>query len=112
MGVIKFKKRDKNRFRKVYPYLRRKPVNETILEGSADIQVGFIEYVNTDTGVYTFTTSFTTVPIITAIAVETLAGTDANINVYIEAVTLSNVTIRVSDENFTGHVHLHAITAS
>jgi hypothetical protein len=112
LGVIKFRKRNKNRFRKVYPFLRRKPVYETILEGSANIEVGYIDYSNTDVGTYTFTSTFTSAPIVTATAVETPAGTDANINVYIEAVTTSNVTIRVSDANFIGRVHLHAITAS
>ena len=112
MGVIKFRKRNKNRFRKVYPFLRKKPIYETILEGSANIEVGFIDYNNTDTGTYTFTSTFTTVPIVTATSVETVGGTDANVNVYIEAITINNVQIRVSDSNFIGRVHLHAISAS
>jgi len=112
LGVIKFKKRNKNRFRKVYPFLRRKPVYETILEGSANIEVGFIDYSNTDTGTYTFTSTFTTVPIITATSVETVGGSGANVNVYIEAITTTNVQIRVGDANFIGRVHLHAISAS
>tara|TARA_Y100001938_G_C7971926_1_gene369768 strand:+ start:297 stop:635 length:339 start_codon:yes stop_codon:yes gene_type:complete len=112
MGVIKFKRRDKNRFRKNYPYLRRKPVYETILEGNANIEVGVIDYNNTDTGTYNFTTTFTSIPTITATSVETVGGTAGNVNVYVESVSLGSVTIRVSDANFIGRVHLHAISSS
>ena len=112
MGVIKFRKRNRNRYRKVYPFLRRKPIYETILEGSANIEVGYIDYSNTDTGTYNFTSTFTTVPIVTATSVETPGGSSANVNVYIETITLSEVQIRVSDANFIGRVHLHAISSS
>jgi len=66
LGVIKFRKRNRNRYRKVYPFLRRKPIYETILEGSANIEVGFIDYSNTDTGIHYFLSTFTTVPTVTA----------------------------------------------
>jgi hypothetical protein len=100
--------RDKNRFRKVYPYLRRKPVLETI-GSNVDVEVGIITYNKTDVGTHTFTTSFSTIPTITAIAVETAGGTPANVNVYVESVDLGAVQIRVSDTNFVGSVHFHAI---
>ena len=112
MGVIKFRKRNRNRYRKAYPFLRRKPIYETILEGSANIEVGYIDYSNTDTGTYNFTSTFTTVPIVTATSVETPGGSSANVNVYIETITLTEVQIRVSDANFIGRVHLHAISSS
>jgi len=101
-------KRDKNRFRKVYPYLRRKPVFETI-GSNVDVEVGIINYNNTDVGTHTFTTSFKTIPTITAVAVETSGGTPANVNVYVESVDLASVQIRVSDAKFVGSVHFHAI---
>ena len=112
MSGIKFKQRDKNRFRKVYPFLRRKPVYEQLLSGNAVIEVGSITYNNTDTGTYSFTSTFTTIPTITATAVEVDPGSSGNVNVYIESVSLSSVTIRVSDSNFIGKVHLHALSAS
>jgi hypothetical protein len=108
-------KRDKNRFRKTYPYLRRKPVLETVLGGTSnveDIEVGIINYNKTDVGSHTFTTSFTSVPTITAIVVETAGGSPANVNVYVELVDLGSVQIRVSDASFVGSVHFHAISAS
>jgi hypothetical protein len=108
-------KRDKNRFRKTYPYLRRKPVFETVLGGGSsigEIEVGIISYNKTDVGTHTFTTSFSSVPTITAVAAETAGGTPANVNVYVEAVDLGSVQIRVSDANFVGNVHFHAISQS
>ena len=109
------KKRDRNRFRKIYPYLRRKPSFEIVLGGNSnieDIEVGVINYNKTDVGSHTFTTAFTSVPTITAIAVETAGGSPANVNVYVELVDLGSVQIRVSDANFVGSVHFHAISAS
>jgi len=111
MGVIKFRQRDKNRFRKIYPFLKRKPVTETILVGSANIEVGVIDYANTDTGEHSWTSTFTSVPTVTATAIED-GTTSANVNVYIELVDLTKVRIRVSDSNFVGKVHLQAIAAS
>ena len=101
-------KRDKNRFRKVYPYLRRKPVMEQV-GSNVDVEVGVISYSNTDVGTHNFTTAFKTIPTITAIAVETAGGSPANVNVYVEMVDLTAVQIRVSDANFVGDVHFHAM---
>jgi hypothetical protein len=115
VGTLKFKQKDKNRFRKVYPFLRRKPVYELVVIGDANIEVGVIDYNNTDTGTHTFTAAFISVPVITAIAVEESSmpgSTSGNINVYVSAVSTTEVTIKVSDANFVGRVHFHAILAS
>jgi hypothetical protein len=104
-------KRDKNRFRKTYPYLRRKPVFENISGGLSDIEVGIISYNKTDVGTHTFSTTFSSVPTITAIAAQTTGGSPANVNVYVELVDLNAVQIRVSDANFVGSVHFHAIAS-
>ena len=56
-------KRDRNRFRKTYPYLRRKPVFETVMSAGSNvdiIQVGVISYNETHTGSHTFATAFYT----------------------------------------------------
>ena len=105
-------KRDKNRFRKTYPYLRRKPVFENISDGLSEIEVGIINYNKTDVGTHTFSTTFNSVPTITAIAAQTTGGSPANVNVYVELVDLNAVQIRVSDANFVGSVHFHAIAPS
>ena len=104
-------KRDKNRFRKTYPYLRRKPIFEDISDGLSEIEVGIINYNKTDVGTHTFSTTFSSVPTITAIAAQTTGGSPANVNVYVELVDLNAVQIRVSDANFVGSVHFHAIAS-
>ena len=110
-------KRDRNRFRKTYPYLRRKPVFETVMTAGSNvdmIQVGVISYNETHTGSHTFATAFTKVPTITALVVENDIGTSSassgNINAFVTAVSLTSVTIEVSDSNFVGNVHFHAIS--
>jgi len=104
-------KRDKNRFRKTYPYLRRKPIFEDISDDLSEIEVGIINYNKTDVGTHTFSTTFSSVPTITAIAAQTTGGSPANVNVYVELVDLNAVQIRVSDANFVGSVHFHAIAS-
>ena len=78
------------------------------------ILVGVINYNKTHTGSHTFTTAFTKVPTITALVVEADMGTSSassgNINAFVTAVSLTSVTIEVSDSNFVGSVHFHAIS--
>ena len=114
-GIVKFKQKDRNRYRKIYPYLRRKPQYELVADGNAQIEVGTIDYNNTNTATSPFSLTFTSVPTITATAVEasSMAGyTSANVNVFVTAVSTTEVTIQVSDANFIGRVHFHAMAAS
>ena len=46
---------------------------------------------------------------ITATAESSAASLDENVNVYIENITLSSVTIRTSSSNFTGNVNVQII---
>ena len=108
MGKATFKKRDKNRFRKVYPYVRKQPVYEYCSGVPVEIEVGEIVFTNTDTGTYTFESAFESVPNITAISYDSESNSTANVNVYIHSVTTTTVTIKTSAQ-FTGKVHFHAI---
>ena len=110
MGKASFKRRDKNRFRKVYPYIRKAPVYEYCSPSDIEIEVGEISYSNSDTGTYTFTSTFLNAPMITAISYDSESNGTANINVYIDSVSTSSVTIKTSAA-FTGKVHFHAIRA-
>lgn len=103
-----FKKKDKNRYRKVYPYIRKAPVYEYCSDVPVDIEVGEISYNNTDTGSYTFTSVFGSVPMITAISYDSESNNTANVNVYVHTVTTTSVTIKTSAP-FTGKVQFHAI---
>ena len=103
------KRTDLNRQRKIYPYIRRKPIygfldkEENINIGiSAEIETAEINWSNSDSYTHTFTTSFSSIPRVVAIA------KDDNINVYVESVTLTDVTIRASAPS-SDSAYIHAI---
>jgi len=108
MGKASFKKKDKNRYRKVYPYIRKAPVYEYCSDIPVEIEVGEIIFTNTDTGTYNFTSTFLSVPMITAISYDSESNNQANVNIYIESVNRNTVVIK-SSAAFTGKVHFHAI---
>ena len=104
----KSKKRDKNRFRKVYPFLRRKPINEYVLDKSTTIEIGEVTFNDASSGSYTFSEIYDAVPNITAIAVDTESNDTANVNVFISEISQTSVTFKSSNK-FTGKVHFHII---
>ena len=105
--------RDKQRFRKVYPFLRRKPVLETIGGGgdTATIEVGAITFANESSVTHGFTTSVSSAPIITVVSVDSESNGTANVNVIITSVNTTQVVVETS-QAFTGTVHYHAIQGS
>jgi hypothetical protein len=60
MSLI-FKTRDKNRYRKTYPRVRRKPVYELVSNKPAIIEVGIVDFNNTSTGTYYYKNDFSTI---------------------------------------------------
>ena len=98
--------RDKNRFRKVYPFIRRKP--HYIPEGEVIYESGSKVVTTSDEVTITFTTTFTTAPYVTATAFDSNTNNQANVNAYIKSVSTSAVTIGFS-ASFTGQVHYNAI---
>lgn len=100
---------DLNRQRKIYPYIRRKPtfgrmdLEENVSDGiSAEIETAEISWSNSDSHTYTFTKTFSSIPRVVAIS------KDDNINVYVESVTLTDVTIRASAPS-SDSAYIHAI---
>ena len=108
MGKASFKKRDKNRFRKVYPYIRKAPVYMYCSDVPVEIEVGEISYSASDTGTYTFTSTWLSAPLITAVSYDSESTGTADVNVYVSSVSTTSVTIKTSAP-FTGKVHFHAI---
>ena len=101
---------DLNRFRKIYSFIRFKPslqtgVTEVIAES------GEITFTNSDSQTYTFTKLFTSAPFVTATAFDSAGNEDANINVFITAISTTSVTIKTS-ATFTGKVHFQAILST
>ena len=107
MASLTFKKRDKNRFKKTYPAYRRRPDNEFVPTGPFLLEIGELTFTHETSVSYTFTTAFTTTPVVTAIAVDSESNDEANINVYISSLSSTSVTFSVS-KSFTGQVHFQA----
>jgi len=102
VGATKSKKKNKNEYKKVYPYIRRRPVYTYELDKETVIETAKVYFDNTSEVTYVFTGTFVAIPSMTATAeVEDL-------NVFITSITTTSVTINTS-ESFTGYVDIHAI---
>jgi len=105
-------RRDLQRYRKVYPFYRRPPryvyTASSPLGDDVVLEVGEIVCTATDTATYNFTESFTSAPSISGIAVDTTVTGDANVNVYVDTVSTSQVIFRTS-AHFTGKISFQAI---
>ena len=117
MASTKFTKRDLNRYRKVYPYVRREPRMVLISDKEVTMEVGSIPFDSNGPVFkrYTFTENFPSVPFVTSVSIESgsPSPTDGNadVNVFVRLVTSEYVQIEVS-QKFTGAVHFHAIWIS
>ena len=104
----KFKKRNLQRWRKIYPYIRRQP--RYVLESEKEVimEVGEINFVNTHGGTHVFNQYFKEAPTVTGLSVEIPGNDSADINVFIKKVTTTELQVETSHA-FTGKVHFHAI---
>ena len=114
--VHKFFKKDQNRFRKIYRYIRKKPVYRYETESDLKIIVGKVTFTNSAGPVtYTYPTTgpesvtYTTAPIVTAISVDSESNDTANVNIFITTVSTTLVRFQASAP-FTGEVHFHIIS--
>jgi hypothetical protein len=105
-------RRDLQRFRKVYPFYRRPPryvyYASSPLGDDVVLEVGEIVCANTDSATYNFTESFTSAPSISGISLDTTVTGSANVNVYVQSVSTSQVVFRTSAP-FTGKILFQAI---
>ena len=97
MAVIR---RNKNQWRKVYPGVRRKPIYEFIQR----MEVGRLEFSNSDAEVFEFSNKYDKIPTITA----STFGSDANVSVNCTALSNSHATFQASAK-FTGEVHVQVV---
>ena len=110
MAGTTFKKKNKNRFKKVYPYIRRAPVYELVSSGKETIiEISAVVFSNSSSETYAFSESFLNAPIVTVTSLDSESNNMADVNVFITSVSTSLVTIETS-QNFTGTVHVHAIS--
>jgi hypothetical protein len=101
--------RDNNRYRKIYPFIRRKPFN--VPEGNVTYESSKESVSAVDQVTINFTTTFTSAPFVTATAYDSASNNQANVNTYIISVSTTQVVIGFSAA-FTGEVHYHAIQAA
>ncbi len=97
---------DRQRYKKVYPVFRRPPHNEYTIEGIVNIENKTVSFSNNDTITYTFETIFRNVPTVTISPL----GDPADILIYIQSVTRTQVIIKASIAN-NYSVNIHAIEA-
>jgi hypothetical protein len=103
MGIT-FRKRDFNRYRKVYgTYRRPEQFGLTAAVGqNFVIEVAEVKFINQHTANFKFTEAFRTIPVVTVVA------TSGDVNVFLTEVSQQTVTVESSGD-FTGSVFLHAI---
>lgn len=110
-----FKRRDANRFRKVYNYIRKKPVNQFVSDTGFTMVVGDVDFSNSSGPVtFTYTTAdptvvFSNVPVVTALSVDNLSNNSANVNIFITSVTTTQVQFE-SSAPFTGKVNFQVVS--
>ena len=107
MAGTKINKRfDMARLRRTYPFVRRKPRYAFKSDDIVTFETAALTFTISDSGTYNLQQTYTSAPTVTVTSVDT--GANANVNVWVSAVTQSTITVR-SSALFTGEVHIHAI---
>ena len=104
-----FTKKDANRLRKVYRYIRKKPKFIFTCNDDFKLVVGEAIFTNTSgpvTFTYPSTVSYSNIPIITAISYDSESNSSADVNIFITSITTTAVQFE-SSAPFTGKVHFH-----
>ena len=105
--VFKFTRKDKNRYRKVYRFIRKKPVYEYCSDEEFEMIAGYVDFSNSagpETYTFPATISFSNVPVITVTSVDSEGNDQANVNAFITSITTTETQLSVSAP-FTGRVH-------
>ena len=108
MASTKTKRRDLNRFRKVYPYLRRRPIYGFVSNKELLVEVGELTFSDSSSETYTFIEYYASTPTITAVSFDSEGNDAANVNVFISSISTTSVTIKTSN-TFTGKVQFQII---
>jgi hypothetical protein len=73
------------------------------------IETQDISFSDTSQVSISFVNSYASIPYVTATSINVAASSGANVNVYIENLTTTGATIRVSDDNYTGTIQVQII---
>ena len=98
--------KNQNRFRKVYPGIRKNAVNQILYQKK--IEAGEIVLTDASEGTYTFQLGYSVIPSVTATVYDSSAGGSANTNVTIKSINESSVTIETS-QKITGTVYVQVV---
>ena len=106
-----FTKKDQNRLKKVYRYIRRKPSYMFCSKDDFKMIVGSITFTNSSAETYSFptTVTYSNIPIITAISYDSLSNGAADVNIFVTSLTTTSVTLE-SSAPFDGEVHFQIIS--
>ena len=102
MASTKTRTRNRNRFGKQYPLIRRRPVNELVTEYETIIEVATLTFNNASAITYFFEQFFPDIPSVTATA------KDVGVNVFISSISTTSVTVETSDA-FQGSVYMQVM---
>ena len=108
MPSTKTGRRNLNRFRKVYPYIRRSPKYVLMTDKQTIIEVAKLSFSNQNSVTYSFKESFPSIPYVTVSSVDSFGNDSADVNVFITSLSTATVTVETS-QAFTGTVHLQAM---
>ena len=98
--------KNQNRFRKVYPGIRKNSVNQVLY--AKKIEAGTITLSGESSGSYTFEFAYSTPPAVTATVFDSSGDGSANTNVIITAISTTSVTIETS-QTITGTVYVQVV---
>ena len=107
MAFTTFKRRDGQRFRKVYPRTRKTPRYFTISDETMLVESNKVALSNATTGTYTFDLPYLAVPTV-QISAEPSDDSQGMVNIFITSLTTTAVTFETSAP-FTGNVHIQII---
>tara|TARA_R110001592_G_scaffold188358_3_gene433522 strand:+ start:23871 stop:24203 length:333 start_codon:yes stop_codon:yes gene_type:complete len=107
MAFTNFKRRDGQRFRKVYPRTRKTPRYFTISDETMIVESNKIAMTNGTSGTFTFQVPYIQIPTV-QLSAETSSDSQGMINVFITSLSLTAVTFETSAP-FTGTIHIQII---
>jgi hypothetical protein len=101
MAVLK---KNINRFRRVYPGIRKSPK----YEAQVNVEAGYIDLSNESNGTYTYTLKYDEIPSVVGTPQDSTGAGTVNVNIWISAITKTDVEFSTS-ENMTGRIYLQVV---
>lgn len=108
MGFTTFRRRDGQRFKKVYPRVRKSPRFFTISDATMTVESAKVVMTNDTGGSYTFETDFDAIPTV-ELTSEASSDNQGMVTTFITSLTTTKV-IWETSAPFTGTIHIQVIT--